>query len=61
MKQITPDYQGNNCPQNFDSDSGIISSPFGDASPLVSNNYKTRQSNVMKDCTGETLNMIFTH
>jgi hypothetical protein len=39
-------------------DSGLINSPFGVISPLNNQTYKVRQSNVMRDCSGETLAMM---
>jgi hypothetical protein len=39
-------------------DSGLINSPFGVISPLNNQTYKIRQSNVMRDCSGETLAMM---
>ena len=57
MRQLTNEYQ--NGSQNFENDSGVISSPFGDASPMANHHFNTRQSNVMRDCTGDTLNIIF--
>lgn len=41
--------------QQRDSDSGMgVNSPFGLASPMNNQNFKIRQSNVMRDCNGQT-------
>jgi hypothetical protein len=37
----------------------MMNSPFGMISPMNNQNFKVRQSNIQRDCGGETLGMLF--